>query len=354
MPDIIEYLNQKKPLIDDIIKRYLPSEFSQEYAEWAFGKARYSYDTKSLTKSLSDPVWDLLGRGGKRWRPALFLLITEMLGADLDKVRDFAVIPELTHNGSLITDDIEDMGELRRGKPCIHKLFGQDVAINAGNFLYFLPSIVFIKMRDRFDDKTIIRAYEAYSQEMVNIHIGQALDIWWHKGRASGVTEEQYLQMCAYKTGTLARLAARLAVILSGGSPETEALLGRLAESLGVAFQIQDDVLSASQGEFSKKKGFGDDITEGKRSLPVIRCLNSAPEQDRKDLLDILGKHTRDPRLISRALDILKRNNCIGYARDFSRKLVEKAWKDAEPSLPENPARNTLESLMRFVTERKI
>ena len=233
-------------------------------------------------------------------------------------------------------------------------VFGQDVAINTGNFLYFIPLLSLKKKKGMFDDKAIIRAYEAYSEEMINVSVGQALDIWWHKGRASGVTEEQYLQMCAYKTGTLARLAARLAAILSGSQPETETLLGRLAESLGVAFQIQDDVLSASQGEFSKKKGFGDDITEGKRSLPVIHCLNSAPEQDRKELLDILDKHTRDPKLIKQALDILSRNGCIEYARDFSMKLVEKAWKEAKPSLPDNPARETLESLMMFVIERKI
>ncbi|MCK4714141.1 MAG: polyprenyl synthetase family protein, partial [Candidatus Aenigmarchaeota archaeon] len=352
MPDIMEYLNEKKPLIDYLIRKYLPTEFDQKYTEWAFGKPRYSYDTESLTKSLAEPVWDLLNRGGKRWRPGLFLLITEMLGGDPEKLIDFAAIPELIHNGTLMVDDVEDLGELRRGKPCTHKLFGQDVAINAGNFMYFIPLLSLKKKKGMFDDKTTIRAYEAYSEEMINVSLGQALDIWWHKGRVSGVTEEQYLQMCAYKTGTLARLAARLAVILSGGSAETESLLGRLAESLGVAFQIQDDVLSASQGEFSKKKGFGDDITEGKRSLPVIHCLNSAPEQDRKDLLDILDKHTRNPELIRRALDILSRNGCIEYARDFSRRLVEKAWKDAEPNLPDNPARETLESLMRFATER--
>ncbi len=352
MPDIMEYLREKKPIIDAAMEKYLPRNLGQDYAAWAFGKPRYSYDTDSLRKSLSEPAWDLLGRGGKRWRPALFLLISELLGADSRKLADFVVIPEFIHNGTLMVDDCEDLGELRRGKPCTHKIYGQDIAINTGNFLYFMPLLA---LREAgIDENRRIRAYEAYAQEMINVSVGQALDIWWHKGGASGVTEKHYLQMCAYKTGTLARLAARLAVILSGGSGETERLLGRLAESLGIAFQIQDDVLSASQGEFTRKKGFGDDITEGKRSLLVIHCLNTAPDAERKELLDILDKHTRDPRLIQRALDILDRNGCIDYARDFSRKIVEEAWKEAEPELPDNPARETLESLMRFVIERKI
>lgn len=258
----------------------------------------------------------------------------------------------VVHN-SLIVDDIEDLGELRRGKPCTHKLFGQDVAINAGNFLYFVPALAMIKSKS-FDDKTLVRAYGAYIQEMMNIHLGQGLDIWWHKGGKLDVTEEQYLQMCAYKTGTLARLSARLAAILGGASEETEALLGRLAESLGVGFQIQDDVLSASGRGFQEKKGYGDDITEGKRTLIVIHALKHAPEEERKEILDILGKHTRDPKMITRALDILDKSGSVDYARDFASRLIKDAWKEAEPKLPDNPAKETLERFLQFAITRKI
>lgn len=352
--DIIKYLEKKKPIINGIIREYLPEKFDKNYLEYAFGKARYSYDTESLNKALAEPINDFLARGGKRWRPALFLLISEILGADMEKIKDFAILPELAHTGSIIIDDIEDLGELRRGKPCLHKLFGEDVAINAGNLAYFLPLLALIKNRGRFDDKTLIRAYGAYGQEMINIHIGQALDIWWHKGKASGVTEKQYLQMCAYKTGTLARLSARLAAIFSGAPEETEHSLGRLAESLGVGFQIQDDVLSASPGEFTEKKGYGDDITEGKRSLIVIHALANAPEEEREELLDILDKHTRDRELIKRALDILSKNGSVDYARQFARNLIQDAWKQAEPLLPDKPPKKTLEAFMQFAISRKI
>ncbi len=352
--DIESFLSEKKPVIDAAMKRVSPESYDQVYLERALGKPRFEHDPESLSKSLAEPIWDLLNRGGKRWRPALFLLIAELLGADTKRLEDFAAIPELIHNGTLMVDDVEDLGELRRGKPCTHRLFGQDVAINTGNFMYYIPLLTLIEKGDMFDEKTLVRAYEAYVEEMIRISAGQAMDIWWHKGKASAITEKQYLQMCAYKTGTLARLSARLAVILSGGTRELEDALGRLAESLGVGFQMQDDALSASPGEFAKGKGFGDDITEGKRSLPVIHTLNHAPEEERRELLEILDRHTRDPKLIGRALEILNRNGSVEYARNLARKLMEDAWREAEPKLPDNPARETLESLMRFAIERKI
>jgi geranylgeranyl diphosphate synthase, type I len=353
MTDIMDFLESKRKEINGSIERVAPRKISSDYAERAFGKPRFGYDLDSLNKSLSDPVWDLLDRGGKRWRPALFLLITEMLGKDPESVMDFAAIPEMVHNGTLMVDDCQDLGELRRGKPCTHKLYGQDVAINTGNYMYFIPMLTVMESKD-LDDTTKSRLYESFFQEMINVSVGQALDIWWHKGKKPDITEDQYLQMCAYKTGTLARLAARMAAILAGTDSDTEVLLGRLAESLGVGFQIQDDVLSASEGEFNKRKGVGDDITEGKRTLIVIHCLKHAPEAERKELVGILDKHTRDPKLISRALRIMRKSGSVDYAKGFASRLVQDAWKEAEPVLPDNDAKKILESLMDFAITRKI
>ena len=122
--DIVGYLDKSKAEVDKAIGKYIPREFTKEKAEFVFGKASYSYDTKALTESLSKPVWDLLDRGGKRWRPGLLLLVAEAFGLKPAGVVDFAALTETLHNGSLMVDDIEDSGETRRGKPCVHKLFG--------------------------------------------------------------------------------------------------------------------------------------------------------------------------------------------------------------------------------------
>ena len=354
MEDIMKFLESKKELIDSTIRKYLPDKISEDYVEWAFGKARYSYDIPTIEKSLSEPIWDFLSRGGKRWRPAMFLLIVEALGGDREKVQDFVIIPELAHNGSIMIDDIEDRGELRRGKPCTHKIFGVDIAINAGNFMYFLPTLAFVKNREKFDTDILLDAYEVFSQEMINIHIGQAMDIWWHNGKVTDLKEEQYLQMCAYKTGTLARMSAKLATILSGGNSEQTEKMGKFAETIGVAFQIQDDVLSVCSEEFQCGKGFGDDITEGKRTLMVIYTLNKASEEDRKQLLDILDMHTRDENICRDACEILNKYDAVNYAREYARKLITEAWSEVEPLLPESQAKATLKSFADYLINRKI
>src|SRR3989344_7055774 len=104
MDDIVKMLEEKKPAIDKEIKKYLPEKFDEKYLEWALGKARYTYNVEALQKVIAEPVWDFLNRGGKRWRPVLFLLISESLGSSLKKVEDFVVISELVHNGSLVVD----------------------------------------------------------------------------------------------------------------------------------------------------------------------------------------------------------------------------------------------------------
>src|SRR3989344_2478866 len=182
---IIKYLEESRPLIDEVIKKYLPEKLTKGHLEWVFGKPNYSYDLDAIQKSLVDPVWDLLKRGGKRWRPALLLLIAEAVGSSIEKVKDFVVISELVHNGSLIVDDIEDRSELRRGQPCVHIKYEIDVGVNAGNFIYFLPLLSLMKNRKAFPENLLVRAWESYAQEMINISCGQGMDIVWHNGKAN-------------------------------------------------------------------------------------------------------------------------------------------------------------------------
>jgi len=357
MDNILDFLKEKKTLIDNIIKKYIPENLKKEDLEFIFGKARYEYDIEALQKSLSDPVWEFLNRGGKRWRPALFLLLAEAFGVKEDEVRDFVVLFELLHEGSIIIDDIEDNGELRRGKPCLHKIFGIDTAINAGNFLYFLPLLSLMKNKNKFDEETILRVYEIYSQEMINIHAGQATDIYWHKTGKSNITEKQYFQMCAYKTGTLARMVGRMAVAFAGKSKEIEEKMGKIMETIGIAFQIQDDILDiVSAGEEREKfgKAFGNDITEGKRTLMVIHTLNNASLEDRKRLDEILKMHTKDKELINEAIEIIKKYDSISYAKSIAKKMIDDAWKEADSIIPESEAKHKFKTFVEFLINRKI
>ena len=352
---IIEYLKKMRPEIDKIIEKYLPRKITKKWLNFAFGKPRYSFDLRAAQGAIVDPVWDFLTRGGKRWRPILFLLITEAIGGDVNKVKDFVIIPELIHNGTIIVDDIEDQSEFRRGKPCLHRIFGLDLALNAGNFLYTFPMITLIKNRDKFKPEVLVKAYEIYIQEMTNLGFGQATDIYWHQGKVKEIDEKQYLQMCAFKTGCLSRMAAKLAVVLAGGSDELAEKAGEVAEAIGIAFQIQDDILNLTGKEFAKRKGgLGEDITEGKRSLLVIYALKRASKKDKKRLLEILNLHTSNQKLRNEAIEIIRKTGAIKYAKNLAKKLIRDSWSKARVLLPKSKAKERLKEFINYLIERKM
>jgi geranylgeranyl diphosphate synthase type I len=338
---IIEYSKALKPEIDKLIEKYAPKKANQEWFEFVFGSSDYQYAPEAAQQALLDPIWDFLNRGGKRWRPILFLLIVESVGGDVEKLKDFAIVPELIHNGSLIIDDIEDEGELRRGKPCLHKTFGIDVAVNVGNFMYFLPLIVFKKNKNNFNSDILLGAYNVYAQEMINVHMGQGTDIFWHKGNAEEISENEYFQMCIFKTGCLSRMAAKLAVVLSGKDKELAEKVGRVAEAMGVAFQIQDDVLDIT-----------DDVKEGKRSLMVIYTLKKASDKDKKRLIEILNKHTEDVDEIREAISIMEKYNSIKYAKNTAKNIIADAWQDTDKVLKESEAKTRLKDFINYLMAR--
>lgn len=354
--DIKKMLLEQAPVIDEIIEKWIPKKYDEKNMNFIFGEAKYKYNLDCVNKSFAEPIWEFLGRGGKRWRPSLFLLIVEALGGDKDKVFDFVVIPEIIHNGTLLVDDIEDRSELRRGKPCTYLLYGEDVAINTGNAMYYLPLLPLIKYRDKFDHEVLLKVYETYTREMINISLGQAMDISWHNGmcNADNLSEEEYLQMCAFKTGTLARMSAKIAAIFSKANDEQIEKLGNYAETVGVAFQIQDDILNLTEGEFTERKGLGEDITEGKRSLPVIHAINKANPKDKKRLLEILNMHTTDQELRDEAIEIIKRYGSIDYAGKKAEDMIIEAWGGVDRILKPSQAKEKLKAFAEYLIKRKI
>jgi len=353
---IEKFLEKTAPVIDKTIEKYIPRTLSKNAVVFKVNRPRYAYNLEALNKAVSDPVWDFLDRGGKRWRPALFLLIVEALGKNPKNLIDFAIIPEVIHNGTLMVDDIEDASEYRRGKPCTYKIYGLDIAINAGNSMYYLPLLPLIEHGEKVSQQKICKVFEVYAQEMINLSLGQAMDIAWHRSlaNADNIDEKEYLQMCAYKTGTLARMAARIAAVLAGANDELVEKIGHFAESIGIAFQMQDDVMDLSSEFLEKKGGRGLDITEGKRSLAVIHTLKVASAKEAKRLVEILNMHTSDQQLKDEAIRIMEKNGSIEYVKKSARKMVRESWRDAEKLLPASEAKEKLKAFAEFLIERKI
>ena len=351
----LNVIKRRKPAIEKAIERVIPRKFDEHSLRAIAGKPRYAFDARTATRALSEPIWDLLDRGGKRWRPALLLMTAEAVGGKrgIAKAKDLVVLSEVIHEGSLLTDDVEDDSALRRGKPCVHKIYGVDVAVNAGNAMYFLPLRVLLENKAGFDEKTLLKLYETYTQELTNIHFGQALDIAWHKGWGTP-NEAQYLQMCAFKTGTLARLSAKMGAIAAGGTPRQVEALGAFAEAVGVAFQIQDDVLNVSSSRFGKMKGFGEDVHEGKRTLLVIRAFKVLPPKKARRLRALLNSHPRDPHRIREAISLLREAGAIEYAKAKAREIVRRAWRAADGALKPSRAKLELKALADFLVEREL
>lgn len=351
--DIEAYLKKHSPAVDQEIDQIIPKKANLEWAADVFGATTFEYDIEGLQKALNTPIWDLLSRGGKRWRPILMLLCCEAVGGNTSKIKKYQAMLEMIHNGTLMVDDVEDNSELRREKPCTYKIFGVDVAVNAGNAMYYLPYHLLMKDNE-LSDATKLKLHELVASEMIRLHAGQGLDIVWHRGQVYDVTEKQYLQMCAYKTGMLARMSTKMGAILGNGNPKQIEKLGKFGETVGVAFQIQDDILNLVGEEFSKGKGVGEDIHEGKRTIMVLYALSKANEKDKKRLLEILNAHPSDEKTIREAIEIIKKYGSIEYAAKRAKELVEKSWKEVESVLVESEAKSILHAFASFLINRKV
>ena len=270
-------------------------------------------------------------------RTRLFSLILQAFGKEESEFREYMLIPELSHNGTLIIDDIEDDSSLRRGKPCIHHIYGLDVAMNAGNALYFLSLLPLLRSEKALPDSIRSKIFEVYVQAMINLHFGQSMDIAWHRGflDVEEITEDNYLQMSGLKTGALFRMSAQIAGALAGVDDTVLEELGQFACAIGIAYQIKDDVLDIEGDRFAAGKGgLGKDITEGKVTLMVIHALRTAERDQRSRLKEILSMHTSDQAVVMEAVEIMRRCGSPDYAIEKAEEIVQDAFQRIDPHLP--------------------
>lgn len=282
-------------------------------------------DSSALNAALCVPIQTFLATGGKRLRPVFFLRLTQNFGRSPSEFLGLAALIELIHNGTLVIDDIEDQSDLRRGHPTMHRQFGLDVAVNAGLAMHLLPIEIITQADDRLTDYQRVRLLRIMGEELIKLYQGQAMDIWWHKHSTDPPNTDDYFKMCRFKTGSLMRLSARFACTVTSQPEETEQALAAFAESAGVAFQIKDDILdlTADQDKFGKQ--VGNDITEGKMSLPVLIALSELSADDRVKLQDILGQHTRDTNLINEGRGLIMQTSAISSAQAQAQAMVTTA-----------------------------
>jgi len=287
------------------------------------------------------PGNDLISRGGKRWRPLLMQLCCEIAGGK-DKALPLTPLIEIAHNGTLIADDIEDNSEMRRGGQSIHLKYGLDMALNTGNFMCFLPSLL-IK-NSELPPKLKLAVYKYFLDDLCSLHIGQGLDIQWHNDYEYMPTQEEYFYMCSLKTGTLARMAARLGILIGCDCEKLADYTGKICENFGVGFQIIDDVKNLTTGNPGKEAG--DDIIEGKKSLPVIlysRKAGAHIAEITKIFKAMSEKQIKNrDKAITDVIDLLKNSGSIREARELAIMKIENAIIDLQKHFPPSEALSLL------------
>lgn len=284
-------------------------------------------------------VREYLSRGGKRFRPLVLLLTYGNFRGYYHDVLYHAAIVELFHNFTLIHDDIEDGSELRRGKPTLHKQYGIPMALNAGDALY---TLVF-EMVAKLDERDLREKYISTFFEVVE---GQAMDIHWRETKYYP-TEQEYMKMISKKTGALIGLSMYLGARLAGVDDKRYMELGR---DIGIAFQIQDDLLNLiSPPEYGKK--WADDITEGKRTLMVIEALGRLDKDKADRLRSILNSHTDNDEIKGEAIELIERGGGIQYAE----RVLEEKFQKIDRAIEELFSNKNVygEELVKMIQEMK-
>lgn len=335
------YISKTQPLIEKAVlevfpKNNPPTNFVIENYLWE--------------NAFSEPFYELFKRGGKRIRPILACLTYHSFGGESDSIYQLATIPEILHTGTLIIDDIEDNSDLRRGKPSIHKLFQNNLTINNGNFLYFFPQLILQK--SEITDEQKLKIYEVLNQEMAKLHLGQGMDILWSNQKKYAVNVEEYLQMSEYKTGTLVNLSLQIGGILADQSTDKLKQLENIAYKIGIAFQIQDDILNLQKSE-KWGKSYGEDIVEGKLTYLIVTTLEVADQKDKNLLINLLQSKDNSQEQIDQAIQIIEKYNIFEQANQFTQNLIKSVKIEIKDIFIEPKSQKIWLKILDYIIRRK-
>lgn len=265
---------------------------------------------------------------GKRLRPLLALLCAGALKEDVESIMPGAISLEFLHNFTLIHDDIEDSSPFRHGRLTIWKKWGIPQAINAGDALLSIAQLSMLSLRDTLDDSAAVLASERLNQVFLKLTRGQYLDLSFEE--TDEITLEEYFEMIDGKTAALIALAASLSAVVAGKSKEVTCLLSDFGQSLGMAFQIRDDILGIWGDAEVTGKSASSDILAHKKSLPIIFGLEHSPS-----FRALWVKESQSEEDVTQMAELLQTCGALDYARSQAEIYTKKAFKALENLFPE-------------------
>ena len=297
-------------------------------------------------KDLTDASFHLIKSGGKRIRPIILLKVIEMFGGDPNDGIPASIAIEFLHNFTLIHDDIMDKDEFRRGVKTTHILYGESMALLAGDFLF---SIVFNILSENYDKDKLKMLVEIMSKASLEICKGQAMDINPDKYINS---IDDYMKMINLKTASLIEASATSGTVIAGKYNYISSIKD-FGRKIGLAFQIADDLLGILGDPKKTGKPVGNDIRNGKRTLPILYTLEKLDKSSRIEFLNIFGREDAAEKEISRAVELIKSTGAIEFSRNYMLHLAKNAIKILN-EFEESYAKDFLEDLVYFIVYREM
>jgi octaprenyl-diphosphate synthase len=281
--------------------------------------------------------------GGKRLRPALLLLCTRLFGAPNPCSRRLAAVVEMINTATLVHDDVIDVASKRRGRPSANVIWGNHMAVLAGDWLYMQAFQIALRERNsHLLDVLISLTQMMVEGELLQLERLQKIDI----------TEADYMELVDRKTASLFSACARLGAIAAGGEETQENQLADFAWNLGMAFQLVDDILDFTSTEKILGKPSGNDLREGKVTLPLIYALENSSPAEHQMVETILADGSYENVPFMQVVKMLEHHHAIQRAYERARAFTEKAHS-LIATFPDSPAQRSLRDIVDLVTERE-
>jgi len=295
---------------------------------------------KSSVPLVDQVAEHIIGGGGKRLRPLLCVLSGRACNIQNDKHIDAAVFIEFVHTATLLHDDVVDGSQKRRGRATANNIFGNQASVLVGDFVYsrafqMMATVGSLRVMEIMADATNVIA-EGEVLQLMNAHDPET-------------TEQRYLEVIYRKTGRLFEAGAEVAAVLAGAPPAHQAALADFGKHLGTAYQLIDDVLDYKSDPATRGKNLGDDLAEGKPTLPLLHALRHGNDEQRA--LIRLAIEQGGLAQLGPIVEAIETTGGLDYAIGFAQRETTQALVALE-ALPESKHRNALAGLARFALDR--
>ena len=304
---------------------------------------------KGNPKKLYDAAGHLIVNGGKRLRPYMVIRSCQILGGKSSTAMIAASAVEMVHNFTLVHDDIMDNDEMRHGVPTVHKKFGMPIAILAGDVLF--SKAFQIISESKLSPNANTHLISRLAKACVDVCEGQLLDIKMADEKRIP-TEAEYITMIGKKTAALFDVSCAMGAICATNKPKDISNLSSFGRNLGIAFQITDDLIGVMGDPKVPKKPVGNDLREGKKSLPILMAIKLAKSNEKKIILKAFGNNKISKKDLNKAVEVIRSLGIEEKVRNQALKYAEKSEKSLTKY--KGTAKVELTALLDFVVRRSV